>query len=175
MKMNRQAFFAVFALAASGAFAQSAGGAGSFLKDQAMAEMQRVSAQVDVLASNQEDLSSRLRRLESANKDREIADLRAEIAALKAEFARRLQEQREEIVRELAKKIAGMQPKAPPPPPPPPKPTYSGPVYEYTVQSGDTLSLIAKAFGSTVKRIKEVNGMKGDALKIGQKIVVPKE
>ena len=48
-------------------------------------------------------------------------------------------------------------------------------MYEYTVQQGDTLSLIAKAFGSTVQKIKELNGMKGDALRIGQKINVPKE
>ena len=43
------------------------------------------------------------------------------------------------------------------------------------VQSGDTLSLIAKAFGTTVQKIKDMNGMKSDALKIGQKLNVPKE
>ena len=36
-------------------------------------------------------------------------------------------------------------------------------------------SLIAKAFGTTVQKIKDMNGMKGDALKIGQKLNVPKE
>ena len=168
------------ALAMGGAFAQSAG-TGSFLKDQAVAEMQRVSAQVDVLASNQESLSSRLRKCESTSD--EIAGLRAEVAALKgtiAELRRAMQSQREEIVRDLSKKIASMQPPPPPktqsaPATPKPRQAYSGPCYEYTVQSGDTLSLIAKAFNSSVQKIKDVNGMKSDSLRVGQKINVPKE
>ena len=56
-----------------------------------------------------------------------------------------------------------------------PRAAYSGPVYEYTVQSGDSLFLIAKAFDSTVQKIKEVNGLKSDRLSIGQKIKIPKE
>ncbi len=158
------------ALAAGGAFAQ----AGSFMRDQAVAEMQRVSAQVDVLAQNQEELASRLRGTESMKS--EIDSLRAEVASLKAalaEMRRDVQSQRGEIVQDLSKKIASMQPRTPPAPKP--APTYSGPCYEYTVQGGDTLSLIAKAFGTTVKKIKDVNGMKNDNLRIGQKINVPKE
>lgn len=171
------------ALAMGGAFAQSAG-TGSFLRDQAVAEMQRVSAQVDVLASNHENLSARVRKCESVND--EIASLRAEVAALKgtvAELRRAMERQREEIVRDLSKKIASMQPPPPPPPPkgqsssatPKPRQAYSGPCYEYTVQPGDTLSLIAKAFNSSVQKIKDVNGLRSDALKVGQKINVPKE
>lgn len=159
------------ALAAGGAFAQS----GSFMRDQAVAEMQRVSAQVDVIASNQEELSARLRGVEAMRG--EIDSLKAEISALKgaiSEMRREMQSQRGEIVQDLSKKIASMQP---PPQKPAPKatPSYSGPCYEYTVQSGDTLSLIAKAFGTTVQKIKDVNGMKGDMLKVGQKVNVPKE
>lgn len=157
------------ALVVGGAFAQS----NSFIRDQAVAEMQRVSAQVDVIATNQEDLSLRLRNAEAMKS--EIENLRAEIAALKgaiSEIRREVQGQRGEIVRDLSKKIASMQPPAPKPTP---RPTYSGPCYEYTVQSGDTLSLIAKAFGTTVQKIKDVNGMKSDMLRVGQKVNVPKE
>lgn len=159
------------ALAAGGAFAQS----GSFMRDQAVAEMQRVSAQVDVIASNQEELSARLRGVEAMRG--EIDSLKAEISALKgaiSEMRREMQSQRGEIVQDLSKKIASMQP-PPQKPAPKAKPSYSGPCYEYTVQSGDTLSLIAKAFGTTVQKIKDVNGMKGDMLKVGQKVNVPKE
>lgn len=159
------------ALAAGGAFAQS----GSFMRDQAVAEMQRVSAQVDVIASNQEELSARLRGVEVMRG--EIDSLKAEISALKgaiSEMRREMQSQRGEIVQDLSKKIASMQP-PPQKPAPKAKPSYSGPCYEYTVQSGDTLSLIAKAFGTTVQKIKDVNGMKGDMLKVGQKVNVPKE
>lgn len=159
------------ALAAGGAFAQS----GSFMRDQAVAEMQRVSAQVDVIASNQEELSTRLRGVEAMKG--EVDSLKAEISALKgaiSEMRREMQSQRGEIVQDLSKKIASMQP-PPQKPAPKAKPSYSGPCYEYTVQSGDTLSLIAKAFGTTVQKIKDVNGMKGDMLKVGQKVNVPKE
>ena len=46
---------------------------------------------------------------------------------------------------------------------------------KYTVQSGDSLFLIAKAFGTTVQQIKELNGMKNDRIRVGQKLNVPKE
>ena len=164
-------------LAAGAASAQAPVGRDAFLKQQAVAEMQRVSAQVDVLAANQEELAERLQRFESAGKDREIAELKAEVAALKgalAELRREMQGQREEIVRDLSKKIVSMQPPAPKPTPTK-KPAYSGPCYEYIVQSGDTLSLIAKAFGSSVPKIKEMNGLKSDALRVGQKLNIPKE
>ena len=57
----------VAALAAGTASAQASAGASrdAFLKQQAVAEMQRVSAQVDVLATNQEELSDRIRKTEA--------------------------------------------------------------------------------------------------------------
>ena len=179
MKTKITAVLFVAALAAGPAFAQAPAGASrdAFLKQQAVAEMQRVSAQVDVLATNQEELSDRLRRTEAMKQ--EIESLRAEVAALKgaiSELRREMGGQRDEIVRDLSKKIASIQPPAPKPTPgPAPKPRPTGPCYEYTVQSGDTLSLIAKAFGTTVQKIKDMNGMKSDALRVGQKINVPKE
>ena len=42
------------------------------------------------------------------------------------------------------------------------------------MQSGDTLSLVAQAFGTTVAKIKEMNGLKNDNLRIGQKLNLPK-
>lgn len=172
----------IASLAVSGAFAQAATGSAtrdSFLKQQAVAEMQRVSAQVDVLATNQEELSDRMTKVESVKTD--IGGLKAEIDALKstvAELRQQLASQREEIVKDLSKKIAALQP--PPEKKDLPKsatktPAYSGPCYEYVVQSGDSLFLIAKAFGTTVQKIKDLNGLKNDRLGIGQKLKVPKE
>ena len=169
----------VAALAAGTASAQASAGASrdAFLKQQAVAEMQRVSAQVDVLATNQEELSDRIRKTEAMKN--EIESLKAEVAALKgavAELRREMHGQRDEIVRDLSKKIATIQPPAPKGgSSTPQKPRPTGPCYEYTVQSGDTLSLISKAFGTTVQKIKDMNGMKGDALRVGQKLNVPKE
>ena len=147
----------------------------NFLQQQAYAEMQRVSGQVDVLQNNLGDLQQRVSALEGGNDSKGI---RQEIESLKAsvaELRRLLQEQRGEIVKDLSGRIAKMQAATPPPPP---KPTVTkvviGPHQEYTVQSGDTLSLIAQAFETTVAKIKEMNGLKSDSLRVGQKLKLPK-
>ncbi len=45
---------------------------------------------------------------------------------------------------------------------------------EYVVKSGDTLGHIAVRSGTTVKAIKQLNNLTGDALKVGQKLALPK-
>ena len=147
----------------------------NFMQQQAYAEMQRVSGQVDVLQSNLNDLQKRVGALEGGG---DTKGIRQEIESLKASVAdlrRMIQNQRGEIVKDLSGRIAKMQP---PSPPPPPKPTVTKvvipPHKEYVVQSGDTLSLIAQAFDTTVPKIREMNNLKSDNLRIGQKIKVPK-
>jgi hypothetical protein len=44
---------------------------------------------------------------------------------------------------------------------------------EWVVKSGQTLSAIAQATGSSTAEIRKANGLKGDALKSGQKLVIP--
>ena len=53
----------------------------------------------------------------------------------------------------------------------PPKPKSAAP-RTYTVKRGDNLSVIAKRFGLTVTRLKALNGMKGSAIRPGQKLKV---
>ncbi|MFD1738122.1 LysM peptidoglycan-binding domain-containing protein [Bacillus salitolerans] len=43
----------------------------------------------------------------------------------------------------------------------------------YTVISGDSLSVIAKKLGTTVDQIKQLNGLTGDTIKVGQTLIVP--
>lgn len=43
----------------------------------------------------------------------------------------------------------------------------------YTVQSGDTLSAIARRMGTTPSQIKQVNGLDTALIRVGQKLVVP--
>ncbi len=43
----------------------------------------------------------------------------------------------------------------------------------YTIAYGDTLSGIAVRYGISARRIKEVNGISGDAIRVGQVIVIP--
>ena len=148
-------------------------GRDSFVQQQAYAEMQRVSGQIDVLQNNFDDLQRRVAGIERGNATQ---DLRQEIEALKAsvaELRRQLQSQREAIVKDLTGRIKTIQAVQTPPPKETPKKVVVGPHREYEVKAGDTLSLIAEAFGTTVSKIKEMNGLKSDMLRIGQKIMVP--
>jgi len=153
-------------------------GRDNFLRQQALAEMQRVSGQIDVLQNNFDDLARRVSRLESGGG--ESRQLRQEIDSLRAtvsELRRQLESQRGEIVRDISGRIAKMQP---PPAPAPQKQTVrrtvvSQPHYEYTVQNGDSLFLVAKAFNTSASRIREMNNLKSDHLRVGQKLKVPKD
>lgn len=163
------------ALMGSAAMAQ-ASGKDAFIRQQAMAELQRVTSQIDLLQNNYEDLARRVGKLEKGGGETEA--LRAEIASLRtqlSELKKQLASQREEIVKDISGKIAKMQ-VAQPEPKAKSAPAVQGPYLEYTVQSGDTLSLIAQAFNTSVAKIKAMNPkVNANALRIGQKIKVPKE
>lgn len=156
-------------LAASSAMAQS-GSRDQFLKQQAYNEMMRVVGQMEVLESNLSSLSARVSKLESGG---ETADLKAEIAALRAEVNRlkgEMRTQRKEIVSDIVKKVNTVQARNAPPRRPA---VDTSNCEQYVVQAGDTLSLISQAFGTTVRKLKELNGLKSDNLRIGQKLIVP--
>ena len=149
----------------------------SFIVQQAYAEMQRVQGQISVMESNLNDLSARVAKLEGGNDSaglrREVEALRSEVASLK----RQLGSQRSEIVNDLSGRISKMQatqvassPRAATPA----KKVAVGPHREYVVESGDTLSVISEATGVPVKKIREMNGLKGDMLRVGQKLMLPK-
>jgi len=170
MKIDKSMVMASCFLTCAVAFGQAKE---SFMQQQAYAEMQRVSGQVDVLQSNISDVQRRVSRLEGGGDAR---SMRQEIDALKAAIAdlkREMQSLRGEIVKDLSGRLAKMQTSAPAPKPVEKK-VVIGPHQEYVVQSGDTLSLIAQAFNTTVPKIREMNNLKGDSLKVGQKLNLPK-
>lgn len=151
---------------------QQAGGREAFLRQQAYAEMQRVTSQVDTLQNNFDDLQRRVSQVERGSNTRA---LQAEIDALKAtvaELRRELANQRGEIVKDLSGRLAKMQPPAPPPAPPT-RVVVAGPTSTYEVVNGDSLYLIAKAFNTSVAKIRELNNLKNDNLRVGQKLIVP--
>jgi membrane-bound lytic murein transglycosylase D len=53
-----------------------------------------------------------------------------------------------------------------------PKPAITG-WDTYTIRSGDTLSTIARHYGSTVEAIQEVNNLRGHFIKAGGRLVIP--
>jgi len=168
---------AAAALCAIGAFGQGGGGRDAFVLQQAYAEMQRVSGQIDVLQNNIDDLAQRIARLERSNSSGDAAATASRIAALEGAVAalrRELREQRGEIVKDLSSRIA----KIPQPQPAAPKASqaaHSGPHREYVVAAGDNLWLIARAFNTSVSKIREMNNLKGDSLRVGQTIRIPAE
>ena len=58
-------------------------------------------------------------------------------------------------------------------PEPRPRPTPTANTIQYTVEPGDTLSVIARAFETSVSRIKSLNGLNSDVIRVGQKLKVP--
>ncbi len=50
----------------------------------------------------------------------------------------------------------------------------SGSSVSYTVKKGDTLSGIARRYGTTVSKIKAANGLKSDLIRDGKTLKVPK-
>lgn len=181
-------FVAVFAITA--AFAQDTANArAAYQQQQAVQEVQRLAQQFDQIVENQDAIVSRLQKVEtSVASAGDTSDLRAEIAALKASIAELRREQesmRREIVSDLSKRIASMpRPAATPPPPPPPSsssrastkaPAYEGSYYEHVVESGQTLSMIAKGFDTTVSKIRQANNLKNDMIRVGQKLIIPAE
>lgn len=49
----------------------------------------------------------------------------------------------------------------------------TGQSHEYVVRRGDTLSGIAARTGTTVAQLRAANGLRGDLLRIGQKVMIP--
>ncbi len=149
----------------------------AFLKRQAYAEMQRVTGQIDVLQASHDELSERVRRMEGGKG--ELGGVKADVAALKAEIdnlRHEMNRMHREIVADVTKKVTEIvKSGAVAPSRPVAQPTsMANGCKTYVVQSGDTLSLIAQAFGTTVAKVKELNGLKSDFLRVGQKLLVPK-
>ena len=169
--MKTKILTAAFIFAGVAAAAQS-NSRDQFVKQQAYNEMMRVVRQMEVLETNLSSLSDRVSKLEKGG---ETSDLKAEVEALRIELNRlkgEMGSQRKEIVSDIVKKINTTQSRN--------TLSSSGKSHghisnceQYEVQKGDTLSLISQAFGTTVRKLKELNGLKSDNLRVGQKLLVP--
>ncbi len=126
-------------------------------------------------------LDMRLERLEAASRSAasyaslaDIDALRRENDALRAELAdmKAAQERmRGEIVSNVQSLIKEQQKRAADTAKTTVAKSLSG--YEHKVEPGQTLSAIAKAYGVTVKAIRDANNLPNDTIRVGQVLFIP--
>jgi LysM repeat protein len=141
----------------------------------------------------QEDLRNMILRVETlekenAAKDKQLEELRSMVAALDTQLANverkgqermdslkktvdaerhSRQKEMENMSSAIATEIAGVKNQESR------KATDNSKTVEIEVQSGDTLSTIARQTKTTVKHLMELNGLKTTDIRIGQKLKVP--
>ena len=147
-------------------------------RDTEIAKAAAQSAEVQL-----QQLDARLSRLEDgvrqsqnasgadlAALQREIASLKGETAAIRADRETMKKEIVNQISTEVAKLLAAQQ-KTAAAAAASAAASQSG--YEHKVQSGQTLSAIAQAYGVSVEKIKKANGLKNDVIRVGQTLFIP--
>jgi len=140
-------------------------------------QMTRVNSAIEDLQQDR----SKLIQAVNAN-TLKVAELQKQNDELRAQINTERKE-RAQAIDQLISKVSGMMSKtiSSATSAPAPKssggegPAGSGEYVVYTVQSGDTLGVIAKAYGVTVDSVRKVNSMKNDNIRVGQKLYVPKK
>lgn len=132
------------------------------------ADLKRMEARVAGIETAQQRLFEAFDRLQSEDRGRttraeeRLHELEASTRDLKASLPR----MREDIVKQLSKKLAGVLSTG--------SAGRSQTGYEHTVRTGETLSEIASAYNVSVRVIVEANGLKNpDAIRVGQKLFIP--
>jgi LysM repeat protein len=109
--------------------------------------------------------------------EQKLAALEQQVAALTAALtqeAQARQKANDDLVKSVAKELAGGGRSGGggvANPVPVVEPGYE--LREIDVQKGDTLSAIARAAGTTIEKLRQINGLKTDTLRLGQKLKVP--
>ena len=143
----------------------------------AKAAAQSAEVQLQQLDSRLLRLEDSLRQSQNANGadiaalQREIASLKGEAAAIRADREAMKKEIVNQISSEVAKLLASQQKAAAAAAASAAAASQSG--YEHKVQSGQTLSAIAQAYGVPVEKIKKANGLKSDVIRVGQTLFIP--
>jgi nucleoid-associated protein YgaU len=139
--------------------------------------VRRLEERVEALAAAQQDLYREIERLQ-ASREKSDRDVGAQLSSLEQAVQRAdavRQHLKQEIVDELSKKVATLMSSGGG------GRTGSGSSgarvergYEHVVKTGETLSVIAVAYGSTVDAIVKANGLANpDAIRVGQKLFIP--
>jgi LysM repeat protein len=140
-------------------------------RENLQADVQRLRERVQGMSDAQQDLYRQIETLK-ASREAERKDLEARVAEmqrdLKAAEAARPQ-LKQEIIDSLSRQMAElMRTQAAPPP------SKAERGVEHVVQSGQTLSAIAKAYKVTPGAIIKANGLKdANSIRVGQKLFIP--
>jgi LysM repeat protein len=138
--------------------------------------LSKLRADVDALQANQQQIQQDIKQLQAqlaearqSGPSASVNDLQALEARVKALDAAR-EADKKAIVDQLAKELAAMSGSRGAAAT---QSSGAGNGNEYTVQKGDTLTLIAKNNGVTVAELRKANNLSSDSLKVGQKLVIP--
>jgi LysM repeat protein len=115
--------------------------------------------------------------MENARLVQEMQQLRSEVRSYNSQIAQlnskmsSLEAKQSREMRELIRRVEGLLKKSVASRPAPRQ--GKGPGREHVVETGNTLSAIASAYGTTVKAIKQANNLKSDNIRVGQKLFIP--
>ncbi len=147
--------------------------------DYLRGELARTSARIQTLESDigllQQQLAASRNAAPSATQT-DLAAVRDQMSALERQIqavdSARAND-RQTLYTDLSKKVdqAAKAISASRPAPSPAKTSQTG--IEHVVQAGETLSLIAQAYGKKIADIKAANNLKSDVIRIGQKLFIP--
>ena len=141
--------------------------------------LSKLRADVDALQFSQQQIQQDLKQVQAqleelrrSGPSASANDIQALEARVRAIDAAR-ENDKKVILDQLAKGLATLGgPRGGAPPPSSPPAAAGG--NEYVVQKGETLTSIAKSHGVTVAELRKANNLTTDALKVGQKLVIPK-
>lgn len=151
-------------------------------QQQLRQDAQSARAAAQSLESQVGQMDLRLERIEATTRSgawatqADLEILRAENKALRDELALAKSEHerlRSEIVGNVQNLIKEMQKRSASSQTSSQARTSSLSGYEHKVESGQTLSEIAKAYGVSMKKIIEANKLKGDVIRVGQILFIP--
>lgn len=146
-------------------------------------QLHKISARLVEIQEKQNETNAKVNQLQNyiSTMNRQDSALQGQINALKrdlnAESAARqesINKMAEQMAKEFGKAVNSMR-RSSPRPSSGGGPIGPGKFYEYTVQSGATLSAIAKAYKVSVEDIKRANGLNSNMIRVGQKLYIPKK
>ena len=137
--------------------------------------LSKLRADVDALQANERQIQQDIKQLQAqlveirqSGPSASVNDLQALEVRVKALDAAR-EADKKAIIDQLAKELAAMSGSRAAAT----QPSGGMGGNEYTVQKGDTLTLIAKNKGVTVAELRKANNLTSDSLKVGQKLIIP--